>query len=133
VTTTILSNYASELRGIDLQALRDFALEAPWEWRKVLEALTDLAESVGGLDGEDLAELGAENERLAKEAEELREKVEELEDKGGFSRLKAAAVLALDEIRAAALTLSPALAPSQEVMDRLEAALEKLEKVVDDV
>jgi len=133
VTTTILSNHASELRGVDLQALRDFALEAPWEWRKVLEALTDLAEAADGLDAEDLAELSAENDRLNKELKEKLEKLEELEDSGAFSRLKAAVVLALDELRAAALTLSPALAPSQMVMDRIEAALEKLEKVSDDV
>ncbi len=44
MTTSQLSPCSSELTGSDLQALRDFALEAPYEWRVALEALVETAE-----------------------------------------------------------------------------------------
>jgi hypothetical protein len=37
-------NQGGELNGYDLQVLRDYALEAPWEWRKTLERLIAAAD-----------------------------------------------------------------------------------------
>lgn len=46
MTTSRLSTHAFELTSNDLQALRDYALEAPFEWRKALLALVEHAEEV---------------------------------------------------------------------------------------
>lgn len=44
MTTSRLSPCIAELTGQDFQALRDFAIEAPWEWRQALQALCAAAE-----------------------------------------------------------------------------------------
>lgn len=47
MTTSFLSAGAGELSGYDLQAIKDFALEAPWEWRKALTAMIEVVEDNG--------------------------------------------------------------------------------------
>lgn len=42
-TTTLLTHTLGPLNEHDFQALRDFALEAPWEWRTAFEQLLELA------------------------------------------------------------------------------------------
>ncbi len=44
MTTSVLSAGAGELSKYDLQVVKDYALNAPWEWRKVLTALIEHVE-----------------------------------------------------------------------------------------
>jgi len=44
MTTSILSHLSAELHPNDLQTLKDFALDAPWEWQQALRALVEIAE-----------------------------------------------------------------------------------------
>ncbi len=44
MTSSILVPHAGKRNGYDLQVLKDFALSAPWEWRKALEALIEEVE-----------------------------------------------------------------------------------------
>lgn len=44
MTTSILMNQGGPLNDHDLQVLRDYAIEAPWEWRKVFERLIAAAD-----------------------------------------------------------------------------------------
>jgi len=46
MTTSVLTYQSGELNGFDAQVLRDFALEAPWNWKNALEQLVDAAEKV---------------------------------------------------------------------------------------
>lgn len=39
MTTSLLMYQGGEFSDFDLQVLRDYALEAPWEWRKAFERL----------------------------------------------------------------------------------------------
>lgn len=43
MTTSILMTHTQSLNGFDLQVLRDYAVEAPWEWRIAFEQLLELA------------------------------------------------------------------------------------------
>src|SRR6266571_5024209 len=46
MTTSILNTHTRGcLTDFDLQVLRDYALEAPWEWRMVLEQLIEDAKT----------------------------------------------------------------------------------------
>lgn len=76
MTTALLSHRADNLSPFDLQVLKDFALEAPWEWRKAFDALIEIAEAAGGRSADEIAKL-ATSETIAKEElEMLREHVE---------------------------------------------------------
>jgi hypothetical protein len=44
VTTSKLLSNTPEINEHDLQVVKDYALEAPWEWRMVLEAMVSIAE-----------------------------------------------------------------------------------------
>ncbi len=74
MTTTIVSPLSGELNGHDVQALRDFALEAPYEWRQLLTACADLVED--GVDNAPLADAEEENEDLKDALENYRETAE---------------------------------------------------------
>ncbi len=52
MTTSFISQCAGDLRDNDLQALKDYALEAPWEWRKLFEALIEVVEDEGATTSE---------------------------------------------------------------------------------
>ncbi len=44
MTTSVLSYQYGELNDYDLQVLRDFALEAPWNWRQMFNALLHIVD-----------------------------------------------------------------------------------------
>lgn len=84
MTTSILSPLSNELRGIDLQTLRDFALEAPYEWRKAFESLIEAAENDRDVDEvkNDLTdELVVLREACADAAKEIRTEMKTFLDK----------------------------------------------------
>lgn len=43
-TAVLMTATRSDLTRYDLDVIRDFAREAPWEWRIALEALVEIAE-----------------------------------------------------------------------------------------
>lgn len=65
MTTSILSHKSNELTGFDIQVLKDFAVDAPWEWRMALEALIEVHEDFQ----EDIRDFEGTEEAI----EELRE------------------------------------------------------------
>jgi hypothetical protein len=64
MTTSVLTYQSGELNGFDAQVLRDFALEAPWNWKNALEQLVDVAEKV-----EDAVDRAEDAEYRAEDAE----------------------------------------------------------------
>lgn len=46
MTTSILSPFAGDLTGYDLQVIKDFAIEAPWEWQRALRGLIERIEEL---------------------------------------------------------------------------------------
>lgn len=52
MTTSVLVAQAGELLPYDIQVLKDYALDAPWEWRKAFEALIERAEEADTLEAE---------------------------------------------------------------------------------
>ncbi len=79
MTSSILSYRGGTLTGQDIQVLKDFALSAPYEWRKVFEALIAVAEATQGIELEELAGLELRLTNLTEEVEIQKEKVESLE------------------------------------------------------
>lgn len=80
MTTSILSPCSANLNGHDIQTLRDFALSAPYEWRKALSALADLAAKADGED-DDLSakeELKALREEVGDAVETLKASLAEM-------------------------------------------------------
>jgi hypothetical protein len=68
VTTSVLTTFTRDgLNDHDLQVIRDYALEAPWEWRMALEALVE--------DGEQYLDEVREHEKLVKEYDTLQDSV----------------------------------------------------------
>lgn len=86
MTTSVLSHLAGDLHGNDLQTLRDFALDAPWEWQRALNALIDQAEGAETDSGE--------HEEALDDAAENLEKVE-----GQLKELRSAAEGTVEELR----------------------------------
>jgi predicted component of type VI protein secretion system len=72
MTTSKLLSHVGGLNGHDLTVLRDFALEAPWEWRRALDELLDAKETVSEVDA-----LKEELEAAKEELEELRSTMKE--------------------------------------------------------
>ena len=67
MTTSVLTTQRGYLTEYDLQVIRDFAIEAPWEWRMALEALVeDAAEHLEELD---------EHEKLMKDHDALQDSI----------------------------------------------------------
>lgn len=66
-TTSRLSTHAFELTPNDLQVLADYALEAPHEWRLVLERVIEIAQAE-----HDYKDLEAELHDLRDEYQELK-------------------------------------------------------------
>ena len=125
MTTSILSHMAGELRPNDLQTVRDFALEAPWEWRKALEALCDDSEALEAIgmtvdEVHELEEKGLKVEELEGEVERLREELEVAEKNVKDLKEAAEAVLAAEE------------GPVSGRVKTMEAAMNALQEVVDD-
>lgn len=91
MTTAVLSEYAGELTGNDLQALKDYALEAPWAWRKVFESLIEIAEDDGKKQAELEERLSILREAVSEAVDELREAVKALDETvvNGLPTLKA--------------------------------------------
>lgn len=71
-TTSRLSTHAFELTANDLQVLKDYALEAPHEWRLLLERLIEVAE-----DEHDYDELDIELQDLRDEHDDLKKAAKE--------------------------------------------------------
>ena len=93
MTTSFISPLSQNLSGQDLQALSDFALEAPYEWRKLFTAL--LEDVRGNTD-----DLTAAEERQKVAEEEVESKTEALETAtADLAALKAASVKLLGEVR----------------------------------
>ncbi len=76
MTTSILNPCAGHLHGNDLQAVRDFALEAPYEWRKALEGLCDVAEEQKDVESLE-ADIGYLQEAGTDAVKEIRAALEE--------------------------------------------------------
>ncbi len=76
MTTSILSVHAGSLTGFDIQVLKDFALSAPYEWRRVFESLIALAEATEGLELKEIQDVVAQKEQLAEKVKILEESVE---------------------------------------------------------
>ena len=79
MTTSVLSHCSGDLSGHDIQVLKDHAIEAPWEWRKALEALIEASQEADErVDKLDEAEARAEAVcTAAKDAiKEIREEME---------------------------------------------------------
>lgn len=70
MTTSTLMTYGGEFNEYDLQVLRDFALEAPFEWRKAFERLIAAAEEEAREE-----ELEAERDELKAKLKKAREDV----------------------------------------------------------
>lgn len=87
MTTSILVQHTDELNGYDLQVIRDFALEAPWEWRRALSAMADAYESFDELKEAKAAleQLLEENEGRATELKQLLVGLRETYDGGVIS------------------------------------------------
>lgn len=83
MTTSVLSTHAHELTGHDIQCLRDFALEAPWEWKQLLTACADLVDASGNMDADGIRDMVAENERLDEEVTNLKAAAEKKEEEEG--------------------------------------------------
>ncbi len=47
MTTSILSACAGDLTGYDIQVLKDYAINAPWEWRKLFDSVIAVVEDNG--------------------------------------------------------------------------------------
>ena len=76
-TSLLMTNTREPLCANDLQVIRDFALESPWEWRVALESLVETAEREAGVEE---LELQVEGMKLdcADLAKELEDKVQGL-------------------------------------------------------
>ena len=76
-TSLLMTNTREPLCANDLQVIRDFALESPWNWRVALERLVEMAEDEA--EREEL-ELQVEGMKLdcADLAKELEDKVQGL-------------------------------------------------------
>ena len=93
MTASILSHCSGELTRFDIQVLKDYALEAPWEWRKLFESLIELAEAVGGREIDEVS-------AWAEKVEDLEEKVEaHREEKESLERLKLGSLVAVQKSR----------------------------------
>lgn len=103
MTTTIVSPCSGNLNDHDLQALRDYALEAPWEWRKLFDAIVETVES-----SEAATEEAAESALAAEEklAEAIADHTEEEET---LKRLKTASLLCVAECRKLIREITPSL------------------------
>lgn len=77
-TSSILSPCAGNLTGHEVQALRDFALEAPYEWRKLFEELADLVEAADGWDADDLKGMHEDTDEVVKQLEQYKDALEEV-------------------------------------------------------
>ena len=75
MTTSRLSTHAHELTESDLQTLFEFALEAPWEWRKALLALIETARRVDKTD-----DIQADLDFMLSEVDELQTVVDDSTD-----------------------------------------------------
>ncbi len=71
MTTAVLSHRCDNLSPFDLQVLKDFALEAPWEWRKAFEALIEIAEAANGRSPEEIDKLAAAEDEATKKLEAM--------------------------------------------------------------
>jgi exonuclease V gamma subunit len=76
MTTSLLMYHGGELSDFDLHVLSDYAIEAPWEWRKALERLIEAARREG-----DEEELEAQLDDWKGRALEAREKLIDLLEK----------------------------------------------------
>jgi len=98
MTTSILSHLSGDLRGVDIQTLKDYALEAPYEWRKLFESIIDILEAVDGMDIDDIREMSQEKADLEEELEELKESTKEAAE--SLERLKVASLVAVKQVKA---------------------------------
>lgn len=72
MTTSILQTFTRDGIGDqDLYVIRDFALEAPWEWRLALEQLVEIAFKSDRLE--------TEIEKARTDAQEIRKEFDELQ------------------------------------------------------
>ncbi len=124
MTTSILSHLSQNLSGHDLQVLSDFALEAPYEWRKLLQALL---EDIRGNTTE--LEEALEKQTLAEE------ELEKAQDRATTEEEKAGkAGEALDELKEAAQEFLNVVKKSTDakVNQKVIAAIAAFQKEVDD-
>lgn len=92
-TSVLLTSTPHTLNDNDLQTLRDYALEAPWEWRMAFEQLLELAEL--GFEVEDhIAQIENYEEAfddakktIEQATTDVRRFVEQIEDKAHSNRL----------------------------------------------
>jgi chromatin segregation and condensation protein Rec8/ScpA/Scc1 (kleisin family) len=75
-TTSVLMTHGRYFNNHDLQVLRDYALEAPWEWRMLFEQLADAAEDAE--DVEDAEELQAKVEAYEAQLKSAKERLDEI-------------------------------------------------------
>lgn len=78
MTTTQLSPVAHHFTWHDVQALRDFAVEAPYAWRKILTELADIADGARK-DGSFEDKYGSLRDFVKQEAVEMRVTVAKLD------------------------------------------------------
>lgn len=107
VTTSILSPFASNLSRADLQTLKDFALEAPFEWRRTFEELIDLAETLAGYEVDDVTEMATETEKLKTELEELKDEIKD--EREAIAPLRTSGLLLVKQVGVLLRTLQKEL------------------------
>ncbi len=78
MTTSVLSARADNLSGHDLQVLRDYALNAPWEWRKALDALVEVAASASFAESVDHKKLKDKVAVMQKSADKSIRRIQKL-------------------------------------------------------
>jgi len=125
MTSSILSPLSQNLSGHDLQTLSDFALSAPYEWRKLFEALlVEVRTKSVDLEEAQVAQ-GTAEEALETVRDELDTATTDLR------ALKTAAVTLLGEVRTIQMELIGAT--TAQWQGELNQALMEFEGVVNDV
>ncbi len=78
MTTSVLSARADNLSRYDLQVGRDFAIKAPWEWQKFLNAAIDVVEDASIAESVEHKKLKDKVVKMQKEADKVLRRIVKL-------------------------------------------------------